>query len=206
MTRRKTRLVPKIWLEKLAAQAQAEARKYFWAFRRYMHPKMLWGWWVEHVSVELQHFYDDLVAGKRPKLALMAPPQHGKTTAAEDFIAWAAGRNPDFKIMYASYSNELGTTRNSNLQRMMMSERYRRVFPHMRIGVPGSTCNNELIEFADHVGSFRNTTVEGQVNGFELNLGVIDDPVKGKGRGEQQNRSRSRVALVHGRLGLKVRR
>jgi len=175
-----TRLVPKIWLEKLAAQAQAEARENFWAFRRHMHPEMLWDWWPELVSIVLQHFYDDLVAGKRPKLALMAPPQHGKTTAAEDFIAWAAGRNPDFKIMYASYSNELGTTRNSNLQRMMMSERYRRVFPDTRIGVHDWTCNSELIEFAGRVGSFRNTTVDGQINGLEINLGVIDDPVKGR--------------------------
>ena len=29
-------------------------------------------------------------------------------------------------------------------------------------------------------GSFRNTTVGGQINGLELHLGVIDDPVKGR--------------------------
>src|ERR1700730_3592324 len=173
-------LVPKTYVQRLAAQAQAEARENFWAFWRYIDPNMLRGWWVEHVSVALQEFYYDFVAGKRPKLGLMAPPQHGKSTAAEDLIAWVAGRNPDCKTIYASYSNELGTTRNSNLQRMMMSERYRQVFPHTRIGVPDWACNSELIEFAGHAGSFRNTTVEGQINGFELNLGVIDDPVKGR--------------------------
>jgi hypothetical protein len=72
-------LVPKLFVHKLAAQAQAEARENFWAFRRYMHPHMLWGWWVEKVAVVLQQFYYNFVAGKRPKLALMAPPQHGKT-------------------------------------------------------------------------------------------------------------------------------
>ena len=41
-------------------------------------------------------------------------------------------------------------------------------------------CNTQLIEFVDQRGSFRNTTVEGQINGFELHLGVIDDPVKGR--------------------------
>jgi hypothetical protein len=27
---------------------------------------------------------------------------------------------------------------------------------------------------------FRNTTVSGQINGLELHLGVIDDPIKGR--------------------------
>jgi hypothetical protein len=95
-------LVPKICIQKLAAQAQAEARRNFWAFRRYMRPGMLWGWWAERVAVELQHFYLDLVAGKRPQLALMAPPQHGKSWAATDFIAWVAGKNPNLKTSPAT--------------------------------------------------------------------------------------------------------
>jgi len=31
-----------------------------------------------------------------------------------------------------------------------------------------------------HEGSFRNTTIAGQINGMELHLGVIDDPLKGR--------------------------
>ena len=37
-----------------------------------------------------------------------------------------------------------------------------------------------MIEFVDHKGSFRNTTIEGAITGFRLDLGVIDDPVKGR--------------------------
>jgi predicted phage terminase large subunit-like protein len=46
--------------------------------------------------------------------------------------------------------------------------------------MPGWACNNELIEFAGHLGSFRNTTVNGQITGLELHLGVLDDPIKGR--------------------------
>jgi predicted phage terminase large subunit-like protein len=99
---------------------------------------------------------------------------------AEDFIAWFAGRHPDRKIIYASYSNELGNRCNANLQRMMKGERYRQVFPNTRIGVPGWSCSSDLVEFAGHRGSFRNTTVDGQINGMELHLGVLDDPMKGR--------------------------
>jgi hypothetical protein len=41
-------------------------------------------------------------------------------------------------------------------------------------------CNTELIEFCNNIGSFRNTTIEGSINGMELNLGVVDDYSKGR--------------------------
>jgi hypothetical protein len=44
-----------------------------------------------------------------------------------------------------------------------------------------------LIEFVDHKGSFRNTTVRGQITGMELNLGIIDDFVKGRAEAGSKN-------------------
>jgi hypothetical protein len=41
--------------------------------------------------------------------------------------------------------------------------------------VSGYQANSKVIEFAGRRGSFRNVTVNGQVNGLELDLGVIDD-------------------------------
>jgi hypothetical protein len=37
-----------------------------------------------------------------------------------------------------------------------------------------------LIEYVERTGSFRNTTVRGQITGMEQHLGVIDDFVKGR--------------------------
>jgi predicted phage terminase large subunit-like protein len=158
---------------------RAAARRSFPFFRRYIRPDMKWGWWVEEVADELQCFYRDWISGLRPKLALEAPPQHGKSSTMDDFIAWVAGKDPDKKTIFGSYSDELGKRTNINLQRMWKSERYRGVFPSMRIDIPGWQCNDSLIEYAFQKGSFRNTTVNGQINGQELHLGVIDDPVKG---------------------------
>ena len=59
------------------------SRKYFYIFRNYMHQDLMWNWWTEEVSNYLQDFYDDCVVGKRPKLAIEAPPQHGKLIANE---------------------------------------------------------------------------------------------------------------------------
>ena len=128
--------LPVGYVEGKAAQAQAEARESFWAFRKNLRygTMMLWGWWVELVAVVLQQFYQDFVAGRRPRLALMAPPQHGKSLTAIDFIAWANGKNPDIKTILASYSAELGVHANRELQRIIQSERYKRIFPLTRIG------------------------------------------------------------------------
>src|ERR1039458_7607064 len=75
----------------------AQARENFWAFHLWMHPELLVSWWQWDAAQNLQQFYDDFVAGKRPKIVLQAPPQHGKTTLLEDFIAWCAGKNPNLK-------------------------------------------------------------------------------------------------------------
>jgi predicted phage terminase large subunit-like protein len=163
-------------VERVCAQARAS----FPAFRRVMRPDLIWGWWLEELAERLQQFYEDLVAGKRPMMAVQAPPQHGKSWTATDFVAWVAGRNPNLRTIFASYSEELGARTNFDLQRCMRSSRYAAMFGRTRIGVPGWQCNSSLIEYAGYDGSFRNTTVQGQINGFALSLGVIDDPVKGR--------------------------
>jgi predicted phage terminase large subunit-like protein len=156
-----------------------QARNDFSAFRRMIRPSMLWNWWTDEVARELQQFRADLIAGKRPILAIQAPPQHGKSDAASDFIAWTAGNNPDLKIIYASYSDALGIRANRTLQRTVSSEAFGKIFP-LQIGTKGWAANTDLLEFASHDGSFRNVTVGGGITGFSLDLGIVDDPFKGR--------------------------
>ena len=141
---------------------------------------MKWGWFLQEVAEAFQQFYDDLEAGKRPKLALMTPPQHGKSFTVEDFISWVAGRNPDIKTIFASYSDDLGARANLGVQRTIMNPLYQSTFFKTNIGEAGWMLNSTLIEFCHHKGSFRNTTVGGPINGMALDLGIIDDPVKGR--------------------------
>jgi hypothetical protein len=67
---------------------------------------------------------------------------------------------------------------------MMQSPQYRLIFPDTRVGVNGWQCKTSLIEYANHSGSFRNTTTLGSING----LGVIDDPVKGRAEAARWHR------------------
>jgi hypothetical protein len=170
----------------------AKARGDFAVYRKVIRREMLWDWWPQEVSEKLQQFYQDLKDGKRPKVAIMAPPQHGKSTAATDFITWVAGQDPNLKTIFASFSDTLGERTNKEVQRILRSDAYIKIFGRTRLNIPGWSTNTTLIEFGDFKGSFRNTTVEGAINGLELHLGVIDDPHKGRNEALSKT-SRDRV-------------
>lgn len=164
-----------------------EARSSFLAFRKLINPKAKWGWWQQEVAEQLQQFMDDMLSGKRPKLVIQAPPQHGKSVQIIDFIAWLAGKNPDWRTIYTSFSERLGIRANLRLQRLYDSEIYREIFPETRINQSNSVTvsgqylrNREIIEYVGREGFFRNTTVRGSITGESLDIGVIDDPIRGR--------------------------
>jgi predicted phage terminase large subunit-like protein len=165
----------------------SKARKDFLWFRHFIRPGLLHAWWQRDVAGHLMEFWEELRTGKRPALVLQAPPQHGKTEQVTDFVAWCAGMDPNIKTIFGSYSEDLGIRVNMNLQRIYDSERFKRVFGLTRINETNQTSdsgrwmrNSSLIEYVGFNGSFRNTTVMGQINGMGLDLGVIDDPIKGR--------------------------
>lgn len=174
-----------------------QARESFWAFRQYMDPNFTRGWFPSDLSIHLQQFYEDYVAGKRPKLIIEAPPQHGKSRGLQDFIAWLAGKVPDSRVIYASFSDDLGTGTNMFLQRVFDDRtKFGRVFPETMISTTNTVTavagaskflrNSSLLEYVGKKGSFRNTTVNGQINGKGLEIGIIDDPIKGRAEAQSK--------------------
>lgn len=162
-------------------------RQDFYDFRKLIRPKLIKSWWQKDVAHHLMQFYADMVAGLRPALVLQAPPQHGKTEQVTDFIAWCAGQNPNLKTIFGSYSDDLGVRVNLTLQRIIDSYQYRKIFGKTRLNASNTSSdaarwmrNSTILEYVGYDGSFRNTTVMGQINGMGLDLGVIDDPIKGR--------------------------
>lgn len=132
----------------------------------------------------MQEFVIDFENGLKPMLIIEAPPQHGKSEAITDVIAWIAGRNPNIRTIYASFSENLGIRANLKLQRLYTRKIYKAIFPDTRINekqIKTDTLRNRNhLEYADNNGYFRNTTVQGSITGESLDLGVIDDPIKGR--------------------------
>lgn len=175
-------------LELLEQLAVFESRDDFRAFRQYMRPDLKKGWWQQDAALYLIKWLADMLAGLRPILIIEAPPQHGKSWLVIDFIAWLMGAHPEWAILYGSVSKRLGLRANLAIQRMIDSPKYRRVFPGTRImernprpDVVRKTRNSTLLELLDPaIGSFRNVTVNATIVGEGLDVGVIDDPLKGR--------------------------
>jgi hypothetical protein len=138
------------------------------------------------VAYELHRFWLQYQAGYRPKLLLQAPRQHGKSVMVTDFLSWIIGQNRDLKVIFSSFSDRLGLRANLRLQRIFSSKRFLGVFGAPILQGSGMAQNSKLIEFGGGDGFFRNTTVGGSVTGEGLDVGVIDDPIKGRAEASSQ--------------------
>lgn len=173
-------LSPDDWLRSFARQHMA-------AFIQYTFPRYKMGWVHEELCIALNEFLEAVVRRESPRLMVTMPPRHGKSEATtRRFPAFAFGRYPDLSIIGASYSATLATEMNRDVQRIMLSPEYARVFPKTRLGGPGAGSNSKAIRNTDKFeivgrrGSYRGTGVGGPINGLGADILVIDDPIKGR--------------------------
>lgn len=165
-----------------------KAQSDFYTYRRLISPDDIIGKFYKDITQDLQEFYDDMKVGKRPKLMINTPPQHGKSSAVIEFIEWVMGNNPNLRNIYTSYSDDLGVTANMKIQRDLIKPVFIKIFPKTKINSRNTVTlannykkNSTLIEIIDKKGNFRNTTVGGQITGKSITgIGIIDDPVKGR--------------------------
>lgn len=163
------------------------ARNDFWNYRLAINPGLKISWYQKDVAKELMQFYRDYKDNKRPQLCIEAPPQHGKSMQIIEFISWMAGKDPNAKSIYTSFSKRLGIRANLRLQRIYDSEQYKAIFPETTINKNNTVTisgqflrNREIIEYINKDGYFRNTTVAGSITGESLDIGIIDDAIKGR--------------------------
>ena len=155
-------------------------------FTNYTKPDFIEGWFNRIIAKELQQFYHDVMAGKQPRLIIQAPPRSGKSELfSRRFPAWAFGQNPDLQIIAASYSTDLASRMNRDVQRIIDSEEYQGVFPETTLNgkniatVSGQSLrNSEIFEIVGHTGAYRSAGVGAGITGMGADIGIIDDPVK----------------------------
>lgn len=127
-----------------------------------------------------------MVAGERPILILGAPPQHGKSDIVSRYLpAYVFGRYPDLRIAGLSYAMSLASNMNRDVQRIMMSPEYGRVFPDTKLPIKRVVTvegqpkrNSEEFEIVGHRGAYVGQGVGGPLTGKRVDLGIIDDPIK----------------------------
>ena len=69
---------------------------------------------------------------------IFLPPQHGKSElVSRRFPAFVLGRNPELRLIGSSHTNDLATSMNRNVQRIMCDNAYRNLFPDCRLNDRG---------------------------------------------------------------------
>lgn len=124
--------------------------------------------------------------GDIKRLMIFQPPRHGKSElVSRRFPAWVLGRNPDTRIIAASYSADLALRLSRDVQRIIDSEPYKRLFPDTRLNtsnvrtVAGGTVRTaEFWEVVDKQGAYRAAGAGGGITGMGAELLILDDPFK----------------------------
>lgn len=163
----------------------ALARKSLLEFTKYTMPEYRPNW---HHEVMCEYL-DKFVNLEIKRLMIFTAPRHGKSQLVSRHLpAYILGRNPDAPIIAASYGADLARRMNRDVQRIIDSPSYARVFPNTRLfgknirTVAGGSWlrNSDEFEVVEYNGYYRGAGVGGAMTGMGSLYSIIDDPVKNR--------------------------
>ncbi len=124
------------------------------------------------------------------KLALAIPPRMGKSELISRRLpAFLFGRNPNTRIIACSYGADLSSRINKDVQRVLLSDPYKRLFPETTIcesvGGRGAisesyTRTSDLFEIVRYKGYYRSAGVGGAITGMGGDWLLVDDPFRNR--------------------------
>lgn len=133
------------------------------------------------------------------RLLIFEPPRHGKTEqASKHFPAWVLGRNPDKRVILASYGADLAVANSRAVREIVMGERFAGVFGGLgTVDTPVQlSSDSRSVEAWDlaqpHRGGLVAAGVGGGITGKGAHLFVVDDPFKNRDEAESET-ARQRV-------------
>lgn len=164
--------------------AIVKARKGFLDFVTYTKPDYHVNW---HHKLLCDNLNDFLFNPNRSRLMIFAPPRTGKSEiVSRRFPAYCFGHFPDMEIIGASYGADLAQAMNRDLQRVIDSDPYRKLFPETQLSgknVAKSSLGSyvrtsDKFEIVGRTGQYKSAGVGGALTGSGGSLIIIDDPVK----------------------------
>jgi predicted phage terminase large subunit-like protein len=163
-------------LELLHERKKQLSRTRFSNFVRFTFEKYDMQWFHKAIC----DYLDKLLNGDIKKLMIFVPPQHGKSElSSRRFPAYALGKNPNTKIAVCSYSGDLASSFNDDIQKIIKGELYSELYPNTEIGTNKDyKANSKVFQVANKRGFLKSVGVGGSLTGTPVDLGIIDDPFK----------------------------
>jgi predicted phage terminase large subunit-like protein len=165
--------------------AEMNARSRLLDFTLYTYPGYEVNWHHELICAHLDRFATE----RDQRLMVFAQPRSGKSELVSRRLpAYILGRNPDASIIAASYGADLARRMNRDVQRIMDTPEYRRIFPdsqlwgkNVRSVADGSYLrNSDLFEVVGRRGYYMGVGVGGALTGMGSFYMILDDPAKNR--------------------------
>jgi len=119
------------------------------------------------------------------RLMVFMPPRHGKSQLVSRHLpAYLFGQNPDARVIACSYSADLASSMNRDVQRIVDSDDYREIYPEAQINSKNVVTtqsylrNSTIFEIVNRKGYYVSAGVGGPITGKGADFAIIDDPVK----------------------------
>lgn len=161
-----------------------EARNNLLSFISVTYKDYKIGWVHQEICETLDNFLKDLIEGKRPRLIITMPPRSGKSEiVSRRFPAYFLGKYPDLSIISVSYSASLAEDFSRDVQRIIDSDDYKKIFPDTKLSDKKDKNykrTSDFFEIVDHKGVYCSAGVGGSITGKGCDILIIDDPIKNR--------------------------
>ncbi|MEY2703415.1 MAG: hypothetical protein RLY43_2054, partial [Bacteroidota bacterium] len=129
------------------------------------------------------------------RLMIFAPPRNGKSEIVSRRLpAFLLGINPKNKVIACSYSADLASLMNRDVQRIIDDDKYRKIFPNT--GLSGSHVrttqnwlrNSDIFEIVNYGGVYKSSGVGGGITGSGCNCFVANTIISCYGKNKPINK------------------
>lgn len=139
-------------------------------------------WFHRKIAKKLE----DFISGEIKRLMIFMPPRHGKSELVSRRLpAFIFGKQPDSRIISTSYGASLASKMSRDVQKIIESESYQQVFPHISLGNFKEGDKNKQVkrtqlefEIGGFSGSYLGAGIGGGITGAGGDYLLIDDPIK----------------------------
>lgn len=155
------------------------------SFRSFINTTMIryeWNWHHEIMVEKLQRF----AKGEIKRLMIFMPPRMGKSEAvSRRFPAFMLGIRPEIAIIACSYADSLASRMCRDVQRIMDSPAYLKIFPKSQLNESvhhrtksDAVRKNNFFEVVRTGGSYRSAGRGSGITGTGANILIMDDMLK----------------------------